>query len=87
MQEDSQDVQKHSQPMTSIMMHSHSDNTFAPKLSIKLQENNFLFWNQQVDGVILSHKLHKIWINSKISSMFKTDNERLINIVLKEYES
>lgn len=69
------------------MVNSRSGNTFAPKLSIKLQENNFLLWNQQVECAILSHKLHKVEVNPHIPSMFKTVSERLLNIVCEEYES
>ncbi|KAI5447498.1 hypothetical protein KIW84_015087 [Lathyrus oleraceus] len=69
------------------MVNSRMGNTFAPKLSIKLQENNFLLWNQQVECVILSHKLHKVEVNPHIPSMFKIVSERLLNIVCEEYES
>lgn len=72
--------------MISTMI-QYSRNTFAPKLFIKLQENNFLLWNQQVEGVILSHKLHKIVGNLHVASMFKTDTDRLANIVYEEYEA
>lgn len=57
------------------MEFTHSDNTFAPKLSIKLQENNFMLSNQQVEGAILSHKLHRIVENPQIPPMFKTEND------------
>ncbi|KAI5387765.1 hypothetical protein KIW84_073748 [Lathyrus oleraceus] len=61
-----------------------SKNTFAPKLSIKLQEKNFLLWNQQVEEVILSHKLHKMAVNPHIPPMFKSESDR--NIVSEAYE-
>lgn len=69
------------------MVHSSSGNTFALKLSIKLQENNFLPWYQQIEGVILSHKLHKVVVNPQIPVMFKIYRDRLPNIVSEEYET
>lgn len=85
--QDTQQVVRSSQAITSTMVHSSSGNTFAPKLSMKLQENNFLMWNQHIEGVILSHKLHKVVVNPQIPSMFKTDNDMLANIISEEYES
>lgn len=77
---------KTSQPVASTML-QHSSNMFAPKLSIKLQENNFLLWNQQVEEVIFSHKLHKVIVNPQFPPMFKSVSERLSNIVSKDYEA
>ncbi|KAI5399274.1 hypothetical protein KIW84_064587 [Lathyrus oleraceus] len=65
---------------------SNSLNSFSPKLSIKLQEKNFLLWNQQVEGVILSHKLHKMVVNPRIPPMFKSSNDRLENLIYEAYE-
>lgn len=52
-----------SQATPKVLAFTGSANTFAPKLLIKLQESNFMLWNQQVKGVILSYKLHKIVLN------------------------
>lgn len=38
----------------------------GPKLSIKLDDKNFLIWNQQVEGVVATHKLHRLLVNPKI---------------------
>lgn len=62
-------------------------NTFAPKLFNKLQENNFLLWNQQVRLVILSHKLHKIMVNPQIPPMLLSNSDRIVNIVSEKYEA
>lgn len=32
----------------------NSNNLFEPKLSIKLQDNNYLIWTQHMEGVILT---------------------------------
>jgi hypothetical protein len=32
---------------------------FAQHITIKLDENNFLSWKQQVEGIIRTHKLHR----------------------------
>lgn len=87
MLQDEHDMLKSSQATTLIMEYSNSGNMFAPKISIKLQENNFFLWNEQVEGVILSHKLHKIMVNPYIPSIFKIDSEILSNIISEEYES
>lgn len=65
---------------------SSSLNSFAPKLLIKLQEKNFLLWNQQVEGVIISHKLHKMVVNPRIPPIFKSENDRPKNLVYEAYE-
>lgn len=77
---------QNSEATLKIMTFTGLTNTFAPKVSIKLQENNFLLLNQQVEGVILSHKLHKIVVNPRIPPMFKTESDRIENIVSKAYE-
>lgn len=87
MLQETQDVFKSSQTMAPTMIHTSSGNRFAPKISTKLYENNFLVWNQKVEGVILSHKLHKIVANPQIPPMFKTGSERLSNIVSEEYQA
>lgn len=53
------------------MVFTGSANTFTLKLSIKLQENNFLLWNQHVKGVIQSHKFHKTVVNHRIQPIFR----------------
>lgn len=56
-------------------MFSDTTKTFAPKLSIKLQENIFLIWNQQVKEGILLHNLYKGVVNLQIPSMSKTEQD------------
>ena len=65
---------------------SSSSNSFSPKLSIKLQEKNLLLWNQQVEGVILSHKLHRMVVNPRIQPILKSKNDRLENCISEAYE-
>lgn len=43
--------------------------------------------NKKVKGIILTYKLHKVEINPHISFMFKTNNDRITNIVSEEYET
>ena len=45
---------------------------FGSKLSSKLQENNYMLWNQQVEGVILTQRLYKVVVNPRIPVKFKT---------------
>ncbi|KAI5393246.1 hypothetical protein KIW84_060387 [Lathyrus oleraceus] len=53
---DIQNMVKSSQVLASPMVHSSSGNTFALKLLIKLQENNFLPWYQQMKA--RAHQFH-----------------------------
>src|SRR4051812_35257942 len=78
-----------SQAVTQLSPFANSSNhsVFGPKLSIKLQEKNFLLWNQQVEGIILAHKLHRFVVNPQIPPMFKNDEDRRANIRSEEYES
>ncbi|PNY14820.1 hypothetical protein L195_g011507 [Trifolium pratense] len=39
---------------------------FALKLLIKLGGNNFQLWIEQVEGVIASHKLHRLVVNPTV---------------------
>lgn len=50
---------------------SLSLNAFGPEISIKLQYNNVLFYNQHVEGTVLMQKLHKFVANMKIPLMYK----------------
>lgn len=73
--------QTSSHDVASFFGSSSSSPSFGPKLSIKLQDDNYLLWNQQVKGVILSHKLHNYVVNPRISHMFKINEYHLQNIV------
>ncbi|WJX88788.1 hypothetical protein P8452_70836 [Trifolium repens] len=59
---------------------------FVPKLSIKLDEKNFLLWNQQVEGVIISHKLHRFVVNPQIPPMYNSESDRELDIVSEAYD-
>lgn len=79
-------VVRSSQTTSTQLAHLTSTNMFASKLSIKLKKNNFLLWYQQVKRVIFCHKLHKMAVNPHIPPMFKTNDDRVMNIVSKDYE-
>jgi hypothetical protein len=57
---------------------AHSSGTvhFAPKLSIKLDDKNLLLWHQQVEGVIISHKLHRFVVNPQIPAKYDSEANR-----------
>lgn len=57
------------------------------KLSIKLQENNYPIWNQKVEGVIFTHRVHKIVANPHIPPKFKTEQDHIDGNVYAEYEA
>lgn len=58
----------------------------ASKLSIRLEEKNFLLWNQQVEGVITSHKLHRLLIDPEIPPQFTTNEDWLNQQYSDKYE-
>lgn len=43
--------------------HPPSSHHFGPKISIKLQGNNNLMWNQQFEREILTQRVHKVMVN------------------------
>ncbi|KAK2402858.1 hypothetical protein QL285_052344 [Trifolium repens] len=59
---------------------------FAPKLSIKLDDKNFLLWNQQVEGVILSHKLHRFVVNPQIPAKYASESDRELDQISEAYD-
>lgn len=52
---------------------SNLHNSFRPKLWIKLQENDYLMWNQLVEEVIITQKMHKLVINPQIFQKFQNN--------------
>jgi histone deacetylase 1/2 len=60
--------------------------SFAPKLSIKLNEKNFLLWNQQVEGVIISHKLHRFVVNPQIPAKYASKSDRDLDLISEAYD-
>jgi histone deacetylase 1/2 len=60
---------------------------FAPKLSIKLDEKNYLLWHQQVEGVIISHKLHRFVVNPQIPAKYDSEAARELDEVSAAYDA
>lgn len=58
-QQESQAEIHMSQTQASQFQNSSNSRTFGPKLSIKLNKNNFIHCNQKIEGGILYDKLHK----------------------------
>jgi hypothetical protein len=54
-------------------------------LTIKLDEKNYLLWQQQVNGVITAHNLHRFILDSKIPLKFNSDADRLSDTISDEY--
>lgn len=67
---------------------SSSSSHFAtgPKLSIKLDDKNFLLWNQQVEGVVKMHKLHRLLVNPVIPAKYASEADRLADVPSDEFE-
>ncbi|PNX69613.1 retrovirus-related Pol polyprotein from transposon TNT 1-94, partial [Trifolium pratense] len=55
-------------------------------LTIKLDEKNYLLWNQQVNGVITAHNLHKFVVNPDIPLQFASVTDRLDGKFSEEYQ-
>lgn len=66
-------------------LHSGSNFVTGPKLSIKLDDKNFLLWNQQVKGVILTYNLHRLLVNPTILAKYNSVDEEKQNKVSAEY--
>lgn len=60
--------------------------SFAPSLSIKLDDKNFLLWSQQVEGVIASHKLHRFVVNPLIPMMYAPETHCELDIVSEAHD-
>lgn len=60
--------------------------SFAHALSIKLDEKNYLLWNQQVEAVIIAHKLHRFVINPVIPMKYASEYGRELDLVTDEYQ-
>lgn len=66
---------------------SNSSHGFhTPKLTIKLDDKNFLMWNQQVTGIITSYKLHRLLVNPTIPAQYTTEADRIAENLSDEYE-
>lgn len=55
-------------------------------LTIKLDENNFLLWSQQVNGVITAHNLHRFVVNPEIPLQYANVADRLDDKNSDEYQ-
>ncbi|PNX94499.1 retrovirus-related Pol polyprotein from transposon TNT 1-94, partial [Trifolium pratense] len=55
-------------------------------LTIKLDEKNFLLWNQQVNGVITAHNLHRFVVNPEIPLQYASVTDRLDGKSSDEYQ-
>lgn len=75
------------QNLAFIAPDSSSSLHFGPKLLIKLQEINYLLWNQQVRDVILTQRMHKLVVNPHMPPNFKTVQDQAENNVSGEYEA
>ncbi|KAK2449415.1 hypothetical protein QL285_008613 [Trifolium repens] len=54
-------------------------------LTIKLDEKNFLLWNQQVEGVITAHDLHRFILNPQIPLQYASVEDRIDGKSTEEY--
>ncbi|MCH81099.1 retrovirus-related Pol polyprotein from transposon TNT 1-94, partial [Trifolium medium] len=55
-------------------------------LTIKLDEKNYLLWNQQVNGVITAHDLHRFIVNPQIPIQFASIEDRIAEKSSEEYK-
>ena len=62
-----------------------SSPSFSQTLTCKLDDKNFLTWQQQVNAVLRAHDLEKFVVNPKIPLRFLTDEDRDALNVNPEY--
>lgn len=60
--------------------------SFTHALSIKLNEKNYLLWNQQVEAVIIAHKLHRYVVNPIIPMKYATEFDREIDLPTDDFQ-
>ncbi|KAI5437651.1 hypothetical protein KIW84_023679 [Lathyrus oleraceus] len=83
----SDDIARQLPPLTVLSApNSSTPHKLGLTLSIKLQENNYLLSNQQVEGVILGQKAHKVVMNPRIPVKFKTPQDQLEGKISDVYE-
>nr|KYP42451.1 hypothetical protein KK1_036141 [Cajanus cajan] len=61
------------------------NNTFSQTVTCKLDEKNFMTWQQQVTAVIRAHDLERFVVNPKIPMKYLTSEDRDENSVNPEY--
>lgn len=65
---------------------SPAPTSFNPSLSIKLDDQNLLLWKQQVEAVIIAHKLHRYVVNPMIPPQFTSESNRALGIESEAYQ-
>lgn len=51
-------------------------NTFTQQVTLKLDENNFHSWKQQIEGIIRTHKLRRFLVNPDVPLRYLVDEGR-----------
>lgn len=59
---------------------------FHPPLSVKLDDQNFFLWKQQVEAIIIVHKLHQYVVNPNIPPMYNSEANRVVDLVSEAYQ-
>lgn len=49
--------------------------TFAQHVTLKLDENTFCSWKQQIEGIIRTHKLHRLLVNPVVPPRYLTEED------------
>src|ERR1051325_7171977 len=65
-------------PVTLVAVSFNAKNTsktFAQQITLKLDENNFRSWKQQVKGIIRTHKLHRLLVSPMIPPRFLYESD------------
>ena len=64
-----------------------SSHSFPATIAEKLDDSNYLHWRQHVEPIIKSHKLQRFVVNPVIQPQFLTEDDRIINHIIPEYEA
>jgi len=68
-------------------MANSSLSSFLNSISEKLDDSNYLYWKQQVEPVIKSHKLHQFVVNPQIPPSFLSNDDRDADRVNPAYDA
>ena len=63
-------------PATTALNVKNAFKTFAQQITLKLNENNFRSWKQQVEGIIRTHKLHRLLMSPIVPPRYLTEADR-----------
>ncbi|KAI5442829.1 hypothetical protein KIW84_011739 [Lathyrus oleraceus] len=62
-------------PLVSQFNSKNIFKTFMQQVTLKIDENNFQSWRQQIEGIIRTHKLRRFLVNPEILLRYPSDED------------